>query len=73
MSEETITLPVHTVRALFNIYHAWWNVVATMDSDNQGLNFISIDDTQLMDDLCEVVEEKESPILLALKLGVNYE
>lgn len=66
-----IELPLSTARALYAIYDAWWNKVGTTEADLPGHNYIPIVDNQLMDDLCEAVEEHDSPILLAQRLGFD--
>jgi len=73
MGEQEITLPLETVRRLFRVLDAWWNEIGTMESDSPGLNFISIEDTQVMDDLCDAVEEIDSIMLLRLRLGLDEE
>jgi len=73
MGEQEITLPLETVRRLFRVFNAWWNEIGTMESDSPGLNFISIEDTQVMDDLCDAVEEINSIMLLRLRLGLDEE
>jgi len=73
MGEQEITLPLETVRRLFRVFDAWWNEIETMESHSPGLNFISIEDTQVMDDLCDAVEEIDSIMLLRLRLGLDEE
>jgi hypothetical protein len=73
MGEQEITLPLETARRLFRVFNAWWNEIGTMESDSPGLNFISIEDTQVMDDLCDAVEEIDSIMLLRLRLGLDEE
>lgn len=68
-----VELPLRTVQNLFRIFDAWWNKVGTTESDLPGQNYISIEDTQLMDDLCNAVEEYDSVMLLALRLGLADE
>ena len=54
---DKIELPLDLARALYAVYHTWWNVVSVVDGDIENYGLITWEDDKKMTDAAERVDD----------------